>query len=105
MERYGAGDFLASALLFSAILAHEPLHADALRLRGLALVRAGLGVSVVPAAAASLRMAGVVLKPLNLRTSGPVELLMVWKRESDNPLTPKLVELAGTLAKSDAAED
>jgi tetratricopeptide (TPR) repeat protein len=41
MERYGAGDFLASALLFSAILAHEPLHADALRLRGLALVRAG----------------------------------------------------------------
>jgi len=71
----------------------------------LALVRAGLGVSVVPAAAASLRMAGVVLKPLNLRTSGPVELLMVWKRESDNPLTPKLVELAGSLAKSDAAED
>ena len=71
----------------------------------LALVRAGLGVSIVPAAAASLRMAGVVLKTLNLRAPAPVELLMVWNRESDNPLTPKLVELAGNLAKFDATED
>jgi len=71
----------------------------------LALVRAGLGVSIVPAAAANLAMAGVVLRSLNLRDPAPVELVMVWRRDSDNPLTPTLVELASQLARLDGAKD
>jgi DNA-binding transcriptional LysR family regulator len=64
----------------------------------LAMVRAGLGVSIVPAAAASLKIADVKLRPLKLRTQTPVELFMVWRRDYDNPLLPPLTEIAGELA-------
>jgi DNA-binding transcriptional LysR family regulator len=64
----------------------------------LAMVRAGLGVSIVPAAAASLKIAEVRLRPLKLRASAPVELFMVWRREDENPLVPALVDIAGELS-------
>jgi DNA-binding transcriptional LysR family regulator len=64
----------------------------------LAMVRAGLGVSIVPEAAASLKTADVKLKPLKLRTPTPVELFMVWRRDYDNPLLPSLLEIAGEVA-------
>jgi DNA-binding transcriptional LysR family regulator len=52
----------------------------------LALVAAGLGVSLVPAAATNLRFAGVVFRPLRkVRSSAVVELHLAWRRESDNP--------------------
>jgi DNA-binding transcriptional LysR family regulator len=66
----------------------------------LAMVRAGLGMSIVPAAAASLRIADVKLRPLKLRTPNPVELFMVWRRDCENPLLPSLVEIAGELAST-----
>jgi DNA-binding transcriptional LysR family regulator len=66
----------------------------------LAMVRAGLGVSIVPAAAASLKIADVKLRPLKLRTQTPVELFMVWRRDYDSPLLPPLIEIAGELAPS-----
>jgi DNA-binding transcriptional LysR family regulator len=69
----------------------------------LAMVRAGLGVSIVPAAAASLKIADVKLRPLKLRTQTPVELFLVWRREYENPLLPSLIEIAGELAAADAA--
>ena len=64
----------------------------------LAMVRAGLGVSIVPAAAASFKIADVRLRPLKLRTQAPVELFMVWRRDYENPLLPALIEIAGELA-------
>jgi len=64
----------------------------------LAMVRAGLGVAIVPAAAASLRIADVRLRPLKLRTQTSVELFMVWRRDYENPLLPTLVEIGGELA-------
>jgi DNA-binding transcriptional LysR family regulator len=69
----------------------------------LAMVRAGLGVAIVPAAAASLKIADVRLRPLKLRTQTPVELFLVWRRDYDNPLLPSLIEIAGELAAADAA--
>jgi DNA-binding transcriptional LysR family regulator len=66
----------------------------------LAMVRAGLGVAIVPAAAASLRIADVKLRPLKLRTPAPVELFLVWRRDCENPLLPSLVEIAGELKSS-----
>ena len=61
----------------------------------LAMVRAGLGLAIVPAAAANLKIADVRLRPLKLRTERPVELFLVWQRDIENPLLPSLVDIAG----------
>lgn len=71
----------------------------------LSMVRAGLGVAIVPEAANSLKIADVKLRPLKLRNATPVELFMVWRREHDNPLLPSLVEIAGGLATLQHSED
>ena len=60
----------------------------------LALVRAGLGAALVPAAAASLRFEGVALRPIETRPARPVELFLVWERNNDNPALPAFVDLA-----------
>lgn len=64
----------------------------------LAMVRAGLGVAIVPEAAASLKIAEVKLKPLKLRSPVPVELFMVWRRDHENQLLPSLIEIATEIA-------
>ncbi|MGJ4943065.1 LysR substrate-binding domain-containing protein [Bradyrhizobium sp. HKCCYLS1011] len=71
----------------------------------LSMVRAGLGVAIVPEAASSLRIADVKLRPLKLRNAAPVELFLVWRREHDNPLLPALVEIASSLAALQQSED
>ena len=63
----------------------------------LAMVRAGLGLAIVPAAATSLNIADVKLRPLELRSKTPAELLLVWRRNFENPLLPSLIEIAGRL--------
>jgi DNA-binding transcriptional LysR family regulator len=68
------------------------------------MVRAGLGVSIVPAAAASFKIADVRLRPLKLRTQSPVELFMVWRRDHDNPLLPALIEIAGAIAATEGSD-
>jgi DNA-binding transcriptional LysR family regulator len=60
----------------------------------LALVRAGLGAALVPEAASTLRFQGVVLRPLTLRPVNPVELLMVWRRDQNNPALDALLDVA-----------
>jgi DNA-binding transcriptional LysR family regulator len=60
----------------------------------LALVRAGLGAALVPAAAASLRFQGVVLRPVETRPARPVELYLAWERNNDNPALPAFVDMA-----------
>jgi DNA-binding transcriptional LysR family regulator len=62
-----------------------------------ALVRAGLGLAIVPEAAANLRFSGVVMKPLQLPVQNPVELFMVWRRDNDNPLIASLLDIVASL--------
>lgn len=72
----------------------------------LAMVRAGLGVAIVPAAAACLRISGVRLRPLKLRSPAPVELFLVWRRDHENPLVPALVKLTdGLIAGLEGIDD
>jgi DNA-binding transcriptional LysR family regulator len=71
----------------------------------LAMVRAGLGAAIVPAAAANFEIANVRLKPLDLPAKTSVELFLVWRRDHENPLLPSLIEIAGRLAASDKCDD
>jgi DNA-binding transcriptional LysR family regulator len=71
----------------------------------LAMVRAGLGLAIVPEAAAGLNFGGVQLRPLQLRAPSPVELFLVWRRVDENPLLPSLIEIAGGLVTAHTTED
>ncbi len=51
----------------------------------LALVGAGIGVALVPAAAGTLGFANVTLQQITLRPTIVSELTLVWKKGSDNP--------------------
>ncbi|MCJ2135509.1 LysR family transcriptional regulator [Methylobacterium sp. J-026] len=59
----------------------------------LALVRAAVGIALVPAAAERLRFADVVFRPLALSAPRPVELLLAWRRDADDPLIAQLVSI------------
>ncbi|WP_336486746.1 LysR family transcriptional regulator [Methylobacterium nigriterrae] len=56
----------------------------------LALVRAGLGLALVPAAAEHLRFEAVVFRPLVLPEPRPAELYLAWRRDQDDPLLERL---------------
>jgi DNA-binding transcriptional LysR family regulator len=71
----------------------------------LAMVRAGLGLAIVPAAASSLKIADVKLRPLKLRAPHPVELFLVWPRQHENPLLRALIDVASDLAVDGAPKD
>lgn len=71
----------------------------------LAMVRAGLGLAIVPAAAAGLKISDVRLRPLKLRNRVPVELFMVWRRDDENPLLSALVKIASELSSAEVMED
>jgi DNA-binding transcriptional LysR family regulator len=61
----------------------------------LALVRAGIGAALIPEAATTLRFEGVTFRSLQrLRPAKPVELFMAWKRDNDNPVLAKVLELS-----------
>ena len=59
----------------------------------LALVRAGIGVARIPAAAAMLQFEGVVYRPVRTVPASPVELLFVHRRDNDNPVFASLKEV------------
>ncbi len=67
----------------------------------LSLVRAGLGVALVPAAAAVMRYHDVRFRPIVLDQPAPVELFLVWQAPGDNPLVPDLVQTARHCAATD----
>ncbi|HEY1858442.1 LysR substrate-binding domain-containing protein [Acidocella sp.] len=69
----------------------------------LALVRAGLGLAIVPRAAAMLHYHDVHLKPLSDPSPALAELFMVWRRDNESPLLPVLVDIACKLASTDTA--
>ena len=64
----------------------------------MALVRSGLGIALVPEAAATLRFTGVVVRPIKLAKPPTVELHIVWKRDGGNPLVPVLLDVVRKLA-------
>lgn len=64
----------------------------------LALVRAGLGVALVPESAAMLRPEGVVYRPIRTTPARPVSLLLAWRKDNDNPVLAGIsASLAGWL--------
>ena len=64
----------------------------------LALVRAGLGIALVPDAARNLHCHGIVLRPLDPPPVRPVELFLAWRRDNANPLLPLVADAARGLA-------
>jgi DNA-binding transcriptional LysR family regulator len=57
----------------------------------LALVASGLGAAIVPEAAATLHMDGVVYRPLT-EVGKVVELYLVWRSDNDNAALHRLVD-------------
>ena len=59
----------------------------------LALVSAGLGAAMVPAAAQSLHFDGVTFRVIKTTPERPVELYLVWRRDSDNAVMSQFLDL------------
>lgn len=59
----------------------------------LALVRAGLGLALVPRAAEAFGLDGVVLRPVHGIDGEPVELVAAWRADDDNPALRAIREL------------
>jgi len=60
----------------------------------MALVQAGMGISIVPESAKMLNFSNVVLRPIEDPQPKPVELFMAWRADNLNPLVPQMAELA-----------
>jgi len=60
----------------------------------MALVHAGMGVSIVPESARLLNFSNVVLRPIEDPQPRPAELFMAWRADNLNPLIPQMTELA-----------
>lgn len=63
----------------------------------LSLVRAGVGVAVVPSSARLLDIADVEYREFSDQASPHAELRIVWRENSRNPLIPAVVEIAAGL--------
>jgi DNA-binding transcriptional LysR family regulator len=71
----------------------------------LSLVRAGLGIALVPASAENLRLKNVVLRPVRIRPSRPVELHLAWRRGHASPQLEAFLAIARDLAAGATAGD
>jgi DNA-binding transcriptional LysR family regulator len=59
----------------------------------LALVAAGLGAALVPAAATNLHFEGVIFREVRkMRSMQPVELYVAWKPDNDNPARQRVLD-------------
>lgn len=58
----------------------------------LPLVRAGLGVALIPEAAAMLRFEGILYRPIRTEPERPVNLLFTFRKDNDNPAFAALKE-------------
>lgn len=66
----------------------------------LALVHAGIGAAIVPRAATRLHFEGVEFRDLETEPADPVELLMVWRKDNENPSVPSMLALIGVEASA-----
>ena len=67
----------------------------------MALVHAGMGVSIVPESARLFNFSDVVLRPVEDPQPRPLELFMAWRTDNLNPLVPQMVELAASRRRFD----
>lgn len=67
----------------------------------LALVRAGLGLALVPRAAEAIGLDGVVLRPVEGIEGEPVELVTAWRESDDNPAMHAIRDLVSEVAQRD----
>jgi DNA-binding transcriptional LysR family regulator len=67
----------------------------------LALVQAGVGLSVVPESATAMHPDGVIFAELTQDQSPPVELAAAWRENADNPALQKVLQLLGVDATQD----
>jgi DNA-binding transcriptional LysR family regulator len=63
----------------------------------LALVRAGVGATIVPKSADALGYHGVVLRPLAARRQKRIELSLVWRNDIDSTVALQIIGLAKSL--------
>jgi DNA-binding transcriptional LysR family regulator len=52
----------------------------------LALVSSGVGVALIPTAAARLQLRGVVLRTMQTEPPEPVQTICAYRRDNDNPI-------------------
>jgi DNA-binding transcriptional LysR family regulator len=64
----------------------------------LGLVRAGLAAAFVPASAIELHMENLEFRDFVTTPALPVELLMVWRRDNDNPALQAMLSLCAEFA-------
>ena len=62
----------------------------------LALVSAGLGAAIVPAAAQSLHFDGVIFRVIATKPERPVELYLAWRKDNENAAVGQFLELIRT---------
>jgi DNA-binding transcriptional LysR family regulator len=67
----------------------------------MALVHAGIGISIVPGSSRLFNFSNVVLRPIEDLQTKPLELFMVWRADNLNPLVPQMVELVRTIISAD----
>jgi DNA-binding transcriptional LysR family regulator len=67
----------------------------------MALVHAGIGVSIVPEGARRFNFSNVVLRPIEDIEPKPLELFMAWRDDNLNPLVSQMIELARKIALAD----
>lgn len=70
----------------------------------LALVRAGLGLALVPRAAEAFGLDGVVLRPVEGIRGEPVELVAAWRADDDNPALHAVRDLVVEVAEAAAGQ-
>jgi DNA-binding transcriptional LysR family regulator len=70
----------------------------------LALVRVGIGLALVPEAARTLHVTGVVLRPIRLPDTARAELFLAWREDNDNPALPRVRALALSIFASGRRE-
>lgn len=77
-------DLLATIFAEAGIVPHHVQHISQIH-SILGLVKAGIGLALVPKAASTLHFEGVVLRPIAMRTSHIVELYAAWRLSNTNP--------------------
>jgi DNA-binding transcriptional LysR family regulator len=92
MEGRYLHDVVAALLRLSGVVPDRVQHISQTH-SILALVGAGLGIALVPQAAARLRPREVVLRPLEAPHPTMVELILAWRAENDNPAGQALLAM------------
>lgn len=90
-------DLIASKLVATSVFPHYVQRLTQIH-SILSLVRAAVGVAVVPESARVLDVRDVVYRDFPAGSSPQSELRVVWRHDTTNPLVPALADIAASLA-------